>query len=244
MYEIRIQQFEGPLDLLLKLIETQELDISNVSLSQVTEQYLEYLETVEQRYPEELADFLVVATKLILMKSRLLLPELPKEDDEDGETLAEQLRIYKEYLDASHMLATLIAERHFLYSRSVSHIPIEPVFSPPPDLQSVMLRDSFQYVLASLEVYIHLPEQRLERTISLQEKLSHLYDLITNKAEVSFHGVLAGAKTKAEVVVTFLALLELVKRRIVHVRQHHDFGDIAIVGIHSTHVGSESPPHV
>ena len=102
-YTIKIQKFEGPLDLLLQLIEQEELDITEISLAHITEQYLEYLATIEELYPDELADFLVVATKLLLIKSHMLLPELTLED-EDEESLTRQLQLYKKYVEAARRL--------------------------------------------------------------------------------------------------------------------------------------------
>lgn len=230
-YAIKLEQFEGPLDLLLQLVESKELDISTVSLATVTEQYLDYLGTIEERFPEELADFLVVATKLLLLKSRLLLPDLPVDDD-DEETLAAQLRIYKDYLDASHSLEAMIAKRRFLYGRPTGSLKIEPVFSPPPGLAASELREVFREVLVGIEVFISLPEERLRRTVSLQERITDLQALIQENLTVSFKNILAKAESRSEVIVTFLALLELVKRRIVHVRQHEHFGDIAIERAH------------
>lgn len=230
-YAIKLEQFEGPLDLLLQLVESKELDISTVSLANVTEQYLDYLETIEERFPEELADFLVVATKLLLLKSRLLLPDLPVADD-DEETLAEQLRIYKDYLAAAHSLEALIGERRFLYGRPPQAMKIESVFSPPPDLAASRLRDFFRDVLSGIEAFISLPEERLRRSVSLHERIMDLQALIQENLTVSFKNILEKAESKSEVIITFLALLELVKRRIIHVRQHEHFGDIAIERAH------------
>lgn len=230
-YAIKLEQFEGPLDLLLQLVESKELDISTVSLATVTEQYLDYLEKIEERFPDELADFLVVATKLLLLKSRMLLPDL-EVADEEGETLTEQLRIYKDYLEAARTIEALIARRNFLYGRPLMAMKMEPVFSPPPSLTAPVLRDFFRDLLVGIEVFISLPEERLRRTVSLQERIMDLQALIQENVLLSFNALLEKAESKSEVVVTFLALLELVKRRIVHVRQREHFGDIAIERVH------------
>src|SRR3989344_5914455 len=106
MYSLKLEKFEGPLDLLLQLIERQELNITEVSLAAVTEQYLVYLSEHNDIAHEDLADFLVVAAKLLLLKSRLLLPELFVDDEEEaGTSLAEQLAVYRLYVKASHKLA-------------------------------------------------------------------------------------------------------------------------------------------
>ena len=93
----KLEQFEGPLDLLLRMIEEEKMDVTQVALSKVTDQFIQYLTGVEEKQPEELADFLVVASKLLLIKSRVLLPQVVLE--EDGSDLEKQLRIYKEYFE-------------------------------------------------------------------------------------------------------------------------------------------------
>src|SRR3989338_1878896 len=98
--ELTLDQFSGPLDLLLSLLEESKLNISEVSLSSITEQYLTYLDTLEDNRAEELADFLVVGSRLLLLKSKMLLPQFAPEEDE-GTSLEEQLRLYKVFLEAS-----------------------------------------------------------------------------------------------------------------------------------------------
>src|SRR3989338_6596602 len=104
--EIKLEKFQGPLDLLLQLIEQDELNITEISLSNVTEQFFDYLNKLEESRSEELADFLVIATKLVYLKSKHLLPYLYPEADE-GPSLAEQLKLYKRYADASKEIGRL-----------------------------------------------------------------------------------------------------------------------------------------
>src|SRR3990167_7246611 len=114
--KIKLEQFEGPLDLLLTLIEEQKIDITQVSLSQVTEQFLQYVSTARGMHPEELADFLVVAAKLLFIKSKTLLPSLHIEE-EDGD-LEKQLKMYKLYYDASQRIQAMLAQRRYSFSRA------------------------------------------------------------------------------------------------------------------------------
>ena len=107
----KLEQFEGPLDLLLRMIEEEKMDVTQVALSKVTDQFIQYLTGIEEKQPEELADFLVVASKLLLIKSRVLLPQVVLE--EDGSDLEKQLRIYKEYLEASKILHKIILKKKF-----------------------------------------------------------------------------------------------------------------------------------
>jgi len=111
-YKVQIEQFQGPLDLLLRLIEKEKLDITEVALSKVTEQYLKHLELIEESLPEDLADFLVIATKLLYIKSKALLPYLYPEDDDETD-LAEQLKMYKLFLEAAKKLDQTIKVKKF-----------------------------------------------------------------------------------------------------------------------------------
>ena len=103
--KIKIENFEGPLDLLLQLIEREELDITTVSLLDVADQYINYLSKIEDKKPEMLADFLLIAAKLLYIKSRALLPELETDSDEDSMDLARQLKMYKKFVEASKILS-------------------------------------------------------------------------------------------------------------------------------------------
>ena len=226
MYKIKLEKFEGPLDLLLQLIEQKQLDISEVSLSQVTEQYIRYLKDVQEVNPEELADFLVVAAKLLLIKSRILLPTL--EVEEEGTDLEQQLRMYKEFYEASKVLQEIIHKKKFLYPREKPAVAIEPVFNPPKSMNTNRLRELFIHVLESIEPIISMPKQMYERTISIEEKISHLRNTIHAQATMNFHKLLKTSKDKTEIIVTFLALLELVKQRMVIVVQKNMFSDIEI----------------
>src|SRR3989338_9236417 len=107
MYQTKLEQFEGPLHLLLELIEAEKLDITSIALSKVTDQFLDYLTETSDLHPEELADFLVVAARLLLIKSRALLPSLTGEGDEEAD-LERQLKIYREYYEASKSMHALL----------------------------------------------------------------------------------------------------------------------------------------
>lgn len=152
-YKIKTDKFQGPLDVLLQLIENEELDITEISLFKVTRQYIDHLEKVEELFPEDLADFLVIATKLILLKSRTLLPYLKIEDEEEETNLAEQLKIYKEYAEASKTIEELLKKGKFAYNRShIKFAPDEITFSPPKKkLTPKMMSLIFQEAIKALE---------------------------------------------------------------------------------------------
>ena len=133
-YRIQLEEFEGPLDLLLKLIEERSLDITTVSLSQVADQFIAYVSGAEEMNPGEVADFLVVASKLLLLKSRILMPSLELEEDEGS--LERQLKIYREYYEAAKKIKAMIGKKNFMFTRSKAIRVFTPVFSPPKKLKA------------------------------------------------------------------------------------------------------------
>jgi len=226
MIQVRIRQFEGPLDLLLQLIEREELDISTVSLAEVTDQYLGTLEQVERRHPDELADFLVVAAKLLLIKSRILLPQLSL-PDEEGLPLEDQLRLYRTFVGASETVRRLYRRKHVMYPREHTAM-IEPMFMPPERLGANDLAEAFRTALQRLEPVAVITQTTIARTVSLQQKIQSIRDLILSESAVNFRQLLERADSRMDVIVTFLALLELVKQRTAVVVQEENFSDIQI----------------
>lgn len=228
MHHVKVHTFEGPLDLLLQLIEQEEMDVSQVALAHVTEQYLQALEKADNISAEDLADFLVVAAKLLLIKSRILLPQLAVEGAEEATDLERQLKIFKEYLEASRNIAKIIHQRRFTFGRGKPAVLIEEKFSPPENIRVQDIRELFLSVLREIEPIISLPKAVIEKTVSISEKIESIRALILDKAIVSFQNIMKDSKTKTDVIVSFLALLELVKQRTIVVKQGALFTDIAI----------------
>lgn len=227
MYQIKLDKFEGPLDLLLKLIEEEELDISEVSLSKVTEQYINYLEQVQDLPTEELADFLVVAAKLLLIKSKILIPTLELEEEEGD--LEKQLKIYKIFLEASKTIQKLISKKRFAYFRESKKLKdLEPIFNPPKDITTTHLKRLFENVLGRIEPIIKLPQEMIKKTVSIQEKINEIQKMVFHKSAITFESLLTKAKNKTEIIVIFLAILELVKKQSVQVIQQNMFENIYI----------------
>ena len=227
MYRFKLEKFEGPLDLLLNLIQDEKFDISEVSLAGVTDEYLKYIENNPEISPEELADFLVIATKLLLIKSKMLLPEIQLDEEDDVSSLAKQLKIYQEYLKAMQMIQGLINQRHFWYWRARPPVSLTPKFSPG-SLTTGKLKEAFMEILKTLEKLVILPESVMAKTVSLQEKIRQIKDAIKSVATLNFNNLMSRAKSRTEVIISFLALLELVKQQEIHVHQMDNFGDIVI----------------
>lgn len=223
MHQVRIEKFEGPLSLLLDLIEQEKLEITEVSLAQVAEQYLQAIETsAEQIATSELADFLLVAAKLLLLKSRALLPQLTLGQDEDESSLAGQLRIYKIYRQASRNLSKIIAAGNFAFYKKPVKFSLEPEFAPPPGLGSGHLAEKFTKIIEALSAsLLVLVKKKIGPVVSLAERISQLRRILAVARPVEFSEFLRSARNKAELIVSFLALLELIKQKQIFVEERN-----------------------
>lgn len=224
--EFTLEQFSGPLDLLLSLLDDQKLSISDISLSHVTEQYLYHIEQLEETNAQDLADFLLVATRLLLLKSRALLPQFLPEEDE-GPDLADQLRLYKAFIAASKKV-------HDVWlSSSRSVFRVEPPrkaegFVPPQNLTLDEVRKSMVQLVSRLKPRKPLPQTRIDSTVSMKQKIHHIRTLLKNRKKAGFHELVASRQNRTELIVSFLALLELAKQKTVSLHQEETFSDIMI----------------
>ncbi|MDP3993717.1 MAG: segregation/condensation protein A [Candidatus Doudnabacteria bacterium] len=227
--KVKVHQFEGPLDLLLRLIEEEKLDITEISLASVTEQFLQYMRSQTNIAPGELADWLVIAAKLLVIKSRILVPSLKLDEGEEQDAvgLAWQLYQYKKYKETAKYLHSLDAKRRQGWSRHLTFVE-KITFFPDPNASPSVLRDAMRSLAKTLEEIIRLPEKVLEEVVTISEKIDALQKLIYEKVELKLRDLLKSAKSKTEVIVTFLALLELVKQKILSVEQETIFSEIFI----------------
>lgn len=226
MIEIASEKFNGPLEVLLQLIDERKLPITEISVSSVTEQFLQYLETLEETDPDELADFLVIAARLLLMKSRALLPQFAPEPDE-GPSLVDQLRLYKQFVAVSKQ----IEKRWLAPDKSYGRVePVRVVVSAelPANVTVPHLRASMVKLVARLKPPKPLPRTLIDRTVSLKEKIEFVKNLILKQGSVRFFDAIAQATNKTDVIVGFLAVLELVKQQSISIHQAEQFGDIVI----------------
>jgi segregation and condensation protein A len=228
-YAVKLKQFEGPLELLLDLIEREKLSITELSLAHVADQYLEFLKNNREIQLDNLADFLSVASKLILIKSRALLPLLEFTDEEEQEItdLTRQLEEYQKFKIASQKLGKLADLGRLCYSRE-GYIGVQPVFYPPENINVFDLKKYFQLVLNEIPIIEKLEKEIVNEVITLEEKINDMKKMIAEKIEISFAEIAAKAKEKVEVIISFLALLEMVKQRIIEVDQRELFQDIRL----------------
>jgi segregation and condensation protein A len=230
-YTIQLPVYEGPLDLLLELIERAELDITKVALAQVTGQYLDYLRRVPEHAIPELAAFLVVAARLLQIKSEALLPRPPEREpgeEDPGEALARQLQEYRKIKQAAAHLAEREAARLHTYLRT----------APPPRVEAKLnlagldLEDLREALIQALEAASPVGETSpdvLPAKVHIRDKIRLIVDSIRRAGRTSFRALLRRATSRLEVIVSFLAMLELVKQRQVLAHQEELFGDIEVV---------------
>lgn len=231
-YTIDLPDFAGPLDLLLHLIERQELDITVISLFQVTEQYLAQIEKLKGDRIEYLVDFLTVAARLVLIKSRALLPQPPtlvegEEEEDPAEALVRQLRQYKQFKDAAFWLRDREERGLRTYLR----------VAPPPKVESMLDLSGINVdtLLAAMQSAIAHVEKRDDsvslarpRRITIEVQMKRLRSRISQGQVARFEELLPKKASRIEVAVTLLAVLELIKRHEIQAQQAYLFGPIEI----------------
>lgn len=235
-YRIELPVFTGPLDLLLHLIEREELDVTAVSLVRVTEQYLDQVGELQESKIEHLIDFLVVGARLVLIKSRALLPKPPavpgdeEEEEDPAEALLRQLRQYKRFKEAAAWLQARTEQGLRTYLR----VAPPPKVEAKPDLGDVTLAA----LLAALQEALARAEAREEsvdvvepRRLTIEGQLGHVRATLKQRRRADFRDLLSGRPNTVEVAVTLLALLELIKRREVVARQAYPFGPIEVEAV-------------
>ncbi len=233
-YQVRLPVFEGPLDLLLYLIEKRELDITTVSLAAVADQYLEYIALLPSLDAGFLADFLVIAARLLLIKSQALLPQPPAEvaepEEDVGEALARQLREYKRFKEVAQALREREEQDWHSYARLAP-----PPMELPFHLEGVTLDDLTAALRRALTVLpTTVPPAIPPIVFSITDKIALIQDVVGREGRASFNRLLATATCRLEAIVTFLALLELIKQGWADVRQEQLFGEIVILAAAQT----------
>jgi segregation and condensation protein A len=231
-YQIDLPTFSGPLDLLLHLIDRQELDITAISLVKVTEQYLLQIEKLKENRIEQLIDFLVIAARLVLIKSRALLPQTPvvvegEEEEDPAAALVRQLRQYKQFKQA----AKWFKDREEQGLRSYLRVAPPPKLEGRLDLTGV----SVDTLLAAVQDALSRIESREDsvkivqpRRITIEGQITKLRYRVKNGRSLSFRDLLSAQTNRVEVSISLLAVLELIKRREVTAVQPELFGPIEL----------------
>ncbi len=241
MLQTKLRQFEGPLDLLLSLIEQRQLNITEIALAEVTEQFLQHIKQLEKIDPTVLADYLAIAAKLLVIKSKAILPtlEIEEEEEDAGFDLESRLLLYKQFKEAAKYLKHLDNKRKQSFTRSLQ-FEQRMNFYPDPNVSPETLHNSILRVLNALKELDALPKAQIKEAISIQEKINQLRNFLESQVETKLSDLLKSAKNKSEVIITFLALLELIKQKILTVNQEAMFADIAIKKYHPDTSGMPS----
>lgn len=230
MHQIQLEQFEGPLDLLLQLIEKDKLQITEISLAKVTDQYLDYLDETDMLASSEVADFLLIASKLIYLKSKYLLPDFNITDEEDASSLERQLKIYRQYYEASKEINKMFNQPTLAYQRAKPYkLPDQKKFVEPKDLDQNMMKSLFEEILQRIETVVNIPKVVMAKAVSIGERIRDIKEKIKNSNQFSFKNILKNKGDKMEAIVSFLAVLELVKQREVVIAQDKMFGEMNIL---------------
>ncbi len=229
MYEFTTEKFSGPIEKLLELIEEKKLEITDLSLAEITADFLGYVKKIETVEPRLLADFVAVAASLLLIKSKSLLPDLKLTIDEEEsiKDLEGRLDFYRNFKPAMNHIKRLAQEKNVEISRPLFFCRPE-VFYPSPEITIENLLKSAEKVLEALR---EMPEeQKMERSlITLEEKIEEIVARLKAEVERSTSfGNLLKDKPRSEVVVLFLALLHLLSGQMISVKQNKGFSDILI----------------
>ena len=232
-YRVLTEIYEGPLDFLLQLIEHAELDITKLALAQVTDQYLEHLRLIQDLDASEVSAFLVIAAKLLQIKSEVLLPRPPTREpgeEDPGEALALQLLAYKRYRAIANHLAMREETGLRTYLSLSPPTKIEGIL----DLSGLTLMDlaaaanavfSQADARSTLSTIVPIP------TVTIREKIRLIARSLRLKSRISFRKLLGEQRSRLDIAVTFLAMLELIKRHIITAHQEKIFGEIELEAV-------------
>lgn len=228
-YEIRTDEYSGPLDLLLDLIQKAELDITKFALAQVTDQFLAYVHNNQDADPEYISEFLVIATKLIQIKSEAMLPrppDRPQEEEDPGEALARQLYLYREVKKATQWLNQRI-ERS---ARGYLHIAPRYPVTAQIDLSGIDVQDLILALenLGNQDQYFQIGSVISIPKTTLRKKVQEIINLLQSQPNTRFSELLGDNRSRINIIVVFLSVLELVKQRLILTEQKGLFGDIEI----------------
>ena len=243
-YELTLEKFSGPLEKLLELIEGQKLDVNEVSLAAVTDDFLKYLDAFQKEGVSEkgfradlrlLADFISVASRLIFLKSKYLLPNLPlsAEEEADIKDLEERLVIYRDLRPAFKLIGKLWREGHRAYSRpyflgrGTGLVQGQYVFYPGGTTDIDHLLEAMRNVFQEMKTY-ELEEETIQGTIiTLEEKIQEVLSRVLKEGDFDFKN-LSGERSRSEMIIVFLAVLHLAREQLIRLEQIENFSGIMV----------------
>ena len=244
-YNVKIDSFEGPLDLLLHLINKLEIDIYDINVAEITEQYLEYIHAMKVLQLDVASEFLVMAATLLAIKSKMLLPkheeelfdeEMVYDSEEDSrEELIERLVEYRKFKEAADDLKELEIERGLIFTKPPSdlsnyNIELEETTKKELDVSLYDMLAAFQRLLKRKKLQAPLSTKITRQEIPIENRMDEILSFLKNRRVRTSFEELFPIATKSHIVVTFLAILELLKRRQIFVEQEGNFADIFVTG--------------
>lgn len=233
-YRVKLQNFEGPLDLLLFLIKKNEVDIYDIPIAEITSQYLEYVEIIKLLDLESAGEFILLAATLIRIKARMLLPR-PQIDEEEEiidprMELVSRLLEYRKFKELAFKLSDLEAEQSKVFTRGYYH---EVEQEPEGEVELNEDVTLFSLISAFKQVLDRMPKEAFHHVvdiqISLEEQIEYILNRLVNGKPITFFELVSHIRDRLIIVVTFIALLELIKRGELIARQSKSFGEIWIV---------------
>lgn len=226
VFKTKVGEFEGPLDLLLVLIEKRKMHISQVSLAQVADDYVNYLKNQENGSMEALANFIMVASTLMLIKSLALLPglQLSEEEKESVTDLEDRLKRLKRVRELSTHIKDRFG-RDIIFAREEGSTPMT-VFSPTREITLSNLLLTIKNLVTNLPVREIIPQAIIKKVISLEEVISDLASRVNRALKMSFSDFVKDKTEKVNIIVSFLGMLELVKQGVINIEQKSHFAEI------------------
>jgi len=227
IYNVKTHIFEGPLDTLLSLIEKRKLFINDISLAQVADDYIAYIKSLENFPIADSAHFILIASTLVLIKSKSLLPNLSLTEEEQGsiDDLEDRLKQYQKYKELSRHLKERFGINVEYFRQPTKDRPI--VFTPDKNITTERIFETINSVILNIPKKEFVPKAIVSKIISLEEMIDDLTKRITSSMKMNFKDFSGmGKAEKVNVIVSFLAMLELVKQGVIQVRQDKDFHDI------------------
>jgi segregation and condensation protein A len=225
-YHVRLTHFEGPLDLLMHLIRRDKIDVQDIPISHITREYLSYIEIMQELRLEVAGEFFVMAATLMRIKAQMLLPRRPEEEDDEDprEELVRNLLEYRKFKEAANHFAEKEDDRRKFFTRPAAR---PPEGEQEPSLMEVSifdLVDAFKKVMDDLKKQISYRIEKESHTV--EEKIDHIRGKVNTSSEVLFTELFSGNTDRLEIIVTFLAILEMVKLGELSARQMTDGGDV------------------
>ena len=232
-YKVKTHVFEGPLDLLLNLIESRKLFINEISLSKVTDDYVSYVRSFKELHIADITSFVLIAATLILIKSRSLIPNLELSDEEEAKIidLEARLKMYQVIKEVGAEIKARFGKDIIYFAPERKEY--EPVFAPDPLITKERMYVAIEDVIATMPKKEFLPEVTVRKVISIEEMIGSLTDRIQSSMTMSFKDFTKGEfenekEQKVYVIVGFLAMLELVREGILDVLQSDQFADMTL----------------